>query len=164
MTYTVWLHGQQIGQTNFELHPGRRQHAGAFHPTEFGLQVLPSITAMAPALLDFGALCRSEGFDTDSPDPALGAEALDTFAETTEARRVMDAAKHIAALEVRDPSGQLVKWQTLLITDVKWLVSMAREQLPANEDIPMLVRSDPIRYLISLTEKIIAAPAARTVQ
>src|SRR5262249_48907829 len=77
MTYTVWLHGQQIGETRFEFRPDRRRHAGTFHPTEFGLTVLPSITAMMPALFEFGDLCRRRGLDTDDQNPESASAALD---------------------------------------------------------------------------------------
>lgn len=155
MSYTVWLHGQQIGETKFELPRGRRQHAGAFHPTEFGLTVLPSITAMGPALFDFGDMCRRHGLDTDDPSPENASHALDTFASSPEGRRVMAAAKQIARVEVRDPGGQVLAWDALAITDLEWLVRAARERNPlivhdVDEELSV---HDPVRFMISLTLK-----------
>ena len=59
MSYTVWLDGTLIGESNLELRHGTSRRAGIFHPTELGLSVLPGITAMGPALLDTGRAWRA---------------------------------------------------------------------------------------------------------
>src|SRR3954465_12147453 len=108
MSYTVWIHGQQIGETSFEYQHDRRRRAGAFQPTEFGLQVLPSITAMVPALFDFGTMCKQRGIDPETASEADAEVAFETFSDTPEGRRVMAAASQISELELRDPQGRLV--------------------------------------------------------
>jgi hypothetical protein len=155
MTYTVWIHGQQIGETAFEYEHDKRRRAGSFQPTEFGLQVLPSITAMAPALFDFGAMCRLRGLDPESASEEDAATALDVFGGTPEGQRVIAAAKQIAELEVRDPSGRMVFWESLAITDLDWLVAYTRERGdPApNEILDKMPEHDPIKFMISLTLK-----------
>jgi len=154
MTYTVWLHGQQIGETQFEFRPDRRRHAGTFHPTAFGLTVLPSITAMMPALFDFGDLCRRRGLDTDDQSPESASAALDGLATTPEGERLMAAAKHVSRVEVRDADGQLLPWDSLLISDLELLVRIARERTPSLEEEPdEPPQHDPIKFMISLTLK-----------
>ena len=154
MTYTVWLHGQQIGETKFEFRPGGREHAGAFHPTAFGVTVLPSITAMGPALFEFGDMCRLQGVDTDDPSAQNASTALDAFASSPEGKRVMAAAKQIAAVEVRDPEGQRLAWDSLAITDLEWLVQVAHERNPSVlRQVDDLPEHDPIKFMISLTLK-----------
>ena len=155
MTYTVWIHGQQIGETAFEYQHDKRRRAGSFQPTEFGLQVLPSITAMAPALLEFGAMCKRSGLDPESASEADAATALDVFGGTPEGQRVMAAAKQIAELEVRDPSGRIVSWESLAITDLEWLTSFARERgdPEPNQILDNMPEHDPIKFMISLTER-----------
>ena len=154
MAYTVWLHGQQIGETKFEFGPGGMKHAGAFHPTAFGVTVLPALTAMGPALFDFGDMCRLHGIDTDDPSLENAANALHTFGSSPEGKRVIAAAKQIASVQVRDPEGQFLAWDSLAITDLEWLVEAARERNPSVlrhvHDFP---ERDPIRFLISLTLK-----------
>ena len=112
VTYTVWMHGQQIGETKLEYRHTSQRHAGAFHPTAFGLTMLPGITAMGPALFAFGDMCRQAGIDTDDDRPANASAALDAFAGTPEGRRVLAAAKQIADVEVRDPDGRRVAWES----------------------------------------------------
>jgi hypothetical protein len=155
MTYTVWIHGQQIGQTAFEHEHDRRRRAGSFQPTEFGLQVLPAITAMVPALFEFGAMCKRRGLDPDSASEADAETALDVFGGTPEGQRVMAAAQQIAELEVRDPRGRIVPWESLAITDLEWLIAYAREMgdPEPNKAIDDLPAHEPIKFMISLTLK-----------
>ena len=68
MPYTVWKNGKQIGATQFELSPGGRKRVGMFHPNEYGLTVLPGITAMFPALLEFEEMCRRNHPRSEQPD------------------------------------------------------------------------------------------------
>jgi hypothetical protein len=69
MNYSVWKHGEKIGETRFELSPAPRKRAGVFHPTAFGLTILPGIADMAPALFDFGEMCKAHGVDVDDARP-----------------------------------------------------------------------------------------------
>src|SRR5689334_19263682 len=109
------MHGQQIGETKLEYRHTGTRFAGAFHPTEFGLTLLPGITAMGPALFAFGEMCRREGIDTDDASADTASGALNAFAHTPEGRRVLDAARQIAQVEVRDPNGKRVLWESLNI-------------------------------------------------
>src|SRR5471030_485726 len=112
MTYTVWMYGQQIGHTKFEYRHDARKRAGVFQPTEFGLTVLPGITAMCPALLDFGELCRRDGIDVEDPSPESASAALAAFTETPEGQRLIEAAKQIAEIEVLDSLGRELPWES----------------------------------------------------
>jgi hypothetical protein len=153
MTYTVWMQGQQIGETAFEYEHDKRRRAGSFQPTEFGLQVLPSITAMGPALFDFGDICKRAGMDTDTPSDDAAKAALDAFGDTPEGQRVIAAAKQISQLEVRDPAGRPIAWEALAITDLEWLVAFARERGDAvpNAILDKRPEHEPIKFMISLT-------------
>jgi hypothetical protein len=152
MTCTVWLRGQQIGESGFECEHDRLHRAGAFHPTAFGLSVLPSITAMGPALFAFGDLCKREGLDTETDDPVLAASAFETFVATQEGRRVMAAAHQIAGIEVRDSEGKTITWESLAITDLDWMVAEARRRNPSLlRAVDAMPPHDPIKYMISLT-------------
>jgi hypothetical protein len=153
MTYTVWIHGQQIGETSFEYEHDRRRRAGAFQPTEFGLQMLPAITAMVPALFDFGTLCKQCGIDPDTASDVDAETAFETFSDTPEGRRVMAAAHQIAALQVRDPQGRLVPWESIVITDLDWLIAYARERGDPrpNAILDAMPDHEPIKFMISLT-------------
>lgn len=125
MPYTVWKNGKQIGATQFELSPGGRKRVGMFHPNEYGLTVLPGITAMFPALLEFGEMCRREGVDVDFDSPATRAAGHELFAKTPEGRAVIEAAQNIGELELRDSRGETLVWDSLAISDVGMFADLA---------------------------------------
>jgi hypothetical protein len=156
MAYTVWMDGSKIGETNLELRHGTKRRAGIFHPTEFGLTVLPGITAMTPALLDTGRTCRERGIDTEEENLDLD-NVIDEVFGTPAGQRVLAAAREIARLEVRSPSGELMPWKSILISDMTELAAMADKE-PADTQVadpsmPILGDLPPIRYFISATFK-----------
>ena len=119
MPYTVWKDDKEIGQTNFELSPAGRKRIGMFLPNALGLTALPRLTSMLPALLAFEEMCRRRGLEVGD---ALGDGerlALDAFSDTPEGRAVISAAKHVAAVELRDSRGQTIAWESLMISDVR---------------------------------------------
>ena len=151
MTYTVWKNGERIGATRFELWPGPRKRAGVFHPTAFGLSVLPGITAMGPALLEFGEMCRAHGVDVDDDRPETAEKAFDAFADTPEGKRIQAAASCIADLELRDPAGRTLQWESIMISDMTTLVELIGRRRRGASDQLKLLPGDPIRFMISTT-------------
>jgi hypothetical protein len=156
MAYTVWMDGAKIGETNLELRHGAKRRAGIFHPTEFGLTVLPGITAMTPALLDTGRTCQEQGIDTEDENLDIDRVIDDVFGSAA-GQRVLAAAKEIARLEVRSPSGELMPWKSILISDMNELAAMTDKET-ADKDagdpsMPILGDLPPIRYFISATFK-----------
>ena len=147
MSYTVWLDGTLIGETNLELRHGERRRAGVFHPTELGLSVLPGITAMGPALLDTGRVCRQQGIDT-SDDQVLSEDLAEEVFGTEPGKRVLEAAKVIARLELHGPAGELVEWESIMISDMDELAAAAGR---TSSTAAAIARGapDPVRYFIS---------------
>ena len=164
MTYTVWMDGTKVGETAFELRYGTDRRGGVFHPTELGIALLPRITAMGPALLDVGRMCRERGIDTEDPDLDVEGTLRTVFA-APEGNRVVAAAEQIARLELHGPSGELVRWESMMISDVEELRALARTT-PSSEDPAPDEPTDrpPIRYLISakFTDRDSATRARRT--
>ena len=147
MRYTVWMDGTRIGETAFELRHGGDRRGGVFHPTEPGLLVLPGITAMGPALLDAGRMCRENGIDTEDPDLDFETVAQEVFG-TGEGRHVLEAAKLIARLELRDERGESVRWDSILITDLNDLPGA----VGSSAEVPAAMgggHQRPVRYFIS---------------
>jgi hypothetical protein len=151
MTYSVWKHGEKIGETRFELSPAPRKRAGVFHPTAFGLTVLPGITAMAPALFDFGTMCKARGVDVEDDRPEAAERAFDTFANTPEGKRLQAAASCIADLELRDFAGRTVHWESIMISDMTAIVELAGRRRRGAADQLKMLPGDPIRFMISTT-------------
>jgi hypothetical protein len=161
MSYSVWKNGQKIGETRFELCPAPRKRAGVFHPTAFGLSVLPGITAMGPALRDFGEMCRKRGVDVDDNRPETAERAFDAFGETPEARRIQAAASCIADLELRDANGRTLGWESIMITDMNTLAELAEKRRRGAPDQLSMLPGDPIRFMISTTLADVPDPRRR---
>jgi hypothetical protein len=151
MPYTVWKNGEKIGETRFELSPGPRKRAGVFHPTALGLTVLPGITAMAPALLEFGVMCQERGVDINDSRREVAERALDEYSDTPQAKRIQLAAGHIADLELRDSTGKTLEWESIMISDMTTLVELAARRQPSARDQLKTLPGDPIRFMISTT-------------
>lgn len=153
-TFTVWSRGRQLGETTFELQPTGRKRAGIFHPTAVGIEILPAITAMMPALFDFGALCKRAGFDTDDDDPAKAREALAMFEHSPEGLRIAAAAREIADLVLLDDHDNLMLWDSILISDVDDILRVAKtlgHETPEADEPGDAPRESLIRYMISVT-------------
>lgn len=146
MAYTVWKDGKLIGQTDLELSPGGRRRAGTFHPNEYGLTVLPGITAMLPALFAFGDMCRRKGIDVNDTSSKAVCLAREDFDETPEGRAVLEAAKHVGEVELRDSRGRTVVWDSLMISDVRHIRALARER---GDNTTPTVSGDESFYFIS---------------
>ena len=150
MSFTLWKQGVMIGETDFALGGRRgRQRIGAFHPTPSGMLALPAITAMAPALLECGAVLKQLPL-SDEELERDGDAALALFERTPEGRRVLAAAEQIAQLELRDPSGKPVTFESFLLSDLEELATpgaSSRDAMVARRKHP----SAPIRYVISVS-------------
>ncbi len=162
MSYSVWLDGNRIGDTDFELRHGPDRHGGVFHPTAAGLAVLPSLTSMAPALLDVGRMCRESGIDTEDPSVDVYGATEEVF-QTPEGHRAMAAARHISRLVLHDSSGSLMVWKSILITDMTDFVAAVAAAGGTSFDDPTLtdrIGESPVRYFISAT--LAQRPPAKT--
>lgn len=150
MRYTLWTDDRQIGETQFEFRTSGSRRAGLFFPTEFGLVVLPGITAMFPALLAFGEMCRQEGVDIEDDSRPAASAALETFGGTPQGRRLFAAAKRVAAVDVQEPGGRTVQWESLAINDLEMLARLAEKKEPgASAELAKLPGS--ASYIVSLT-------------
>jgi hypothetical protein len=150
MSCELWIHGQKIGTTRFELRATPRKRAGVFQPTAFGMTVLPSITAMTRALLDFGEVCRRNGIRANDMGPETSERTVAAFSETPEGQRVIAAARQIAALELRDASGTPMAWESIAVSDINDLIA-ASERLSGRTAPARTPAGDPVRYLITVT-------------
>jgi hypothetical protein len=154
--YTIWKNGEKLGETRFELRPGPHKMAGVFHPTASAMAVLPSVTAMMPALFAFGRMCRARGIDVDESRPETVDRGLDAFANSPEGKRIQAAARHVAELELVDAAGHALPWDSILISDLTNLAELSGNRDEARRRLECMP-GDPIRFMISVT---LADPSA----
>jgi hypothetical protein len=153
MPYTLLLHGNVIGETDFE-HQGHgpRQQAGVFRPAPSGLNDLPKITGMFAASLAFMRVVERN-------KPALEEReesAIALLENTPEGRRLVEHAKVIEQLELRDPDGNPIEIESIAVSNLQELAALAASKLgnPKLGDVPP-------KYLISVTVRPIGTSPSR---
>lgn len=149
MPYSLWLDGVRLGTTDLDVFPIPGRRAGVLQPTAQGVAVLPSITAVVPAMLDFNELCEARGLDASLGDEQHALATLEQLSDTGPVLRMRGAISRIARLELRDDRGANVPWSYILVTDMDEL--RARTGSPPPVDGPEGGTGAPIRYLISAT-------------
>lgn len=153
MTFTVWMHDRLIGETDFELAPIGERRAGVFRPTQYGLSVLPGITCMFPALLELHAVCRRHGINPDDDALTPDHPDLDFVSATPAGQRVIEAARYISQVELRDRTGRILPWEALMISDADEIANAVAHIEP--DEVEAVERpASPMRYFISATIKL----------
>jgi len=126
MPYTLLLHGVVIGETDFE-HKGQgpRQQAGIFRPSPSGLTTLPQITGMFAASLAFMRVVeRNKTALAHNEETALG-----LLENTPEGRTLIEHAKVIEQLELRDPDGKPLAIESIAVSNLQELATLAASKL-----------------------------------
>jgi hypothetical protein len=145
MRYTLWHRDTLVGETDFGFGLRNGSRAGVLHPTLPGMAVLPALTAMAPALFAVDdAMKRLPLTDEDIERDVDG--AIEAFTSSPEGQRVLRAAEQMAALELRDPSGRPVPFDSILVSDIHEMAALGAALRPDRAG-----GSDPVRYVISAT-------------
>jgi hypothetical protein len=146
MPYTLLLHGVVIGETDFE-HKGRgpRQQAGEFRPSPSGLEVLPQVTGMFAASLAFMRVV-----ERNTPSDREG--ALGLLETTPEGRRLIEHARVIEQLELRDPDGNRLDIESIAVSNLCELAALAASKLGKSN-----LGDVPPKFLISVTVRPIGA-------
>ena len=142
MPYTLSLNGVVIGETDFE-HKGRgpRQQAGIFRPTASGLEVLPRVTGMFAASLAFTRVVEQRKAEIETAESVMF-----LMENTPEGRTLIEHAKVIDQLELRDPAGTLLPVESIAVSNLQELAALAASKLGKAPS-----RDEPPRYLISAT-------------
>jgi len=145
MRYTLWHRDTLIGETDFGFGQRGGSRAGVLHPTPSGMAVLPALTAMAPALFAVGqAMERLPLSDEDIERDVDG--AIEAFTSSPEGQRVLQAAEEMSALELRDPNGRAVSFDSILVSDLHEMTALG-----ATLRHDATNGGDPVRYVISAT-------------
>jgi hypothetical protein len=146
MPYTLLLHGAVIGETDFE-HKGQgpRQQAGIFRPSPSGLTELPRITGMFAASLAFMRVVeRHKPVDSEA--------AVGLLEDTPEGRKLIEHARVIEQLELRDPHGKRLEIESIAVSNLQELAALAASKLGKKS-----LGDAPPRYLISVTVRAIGS-------
>lgn len=148
MPFTLFHHGLVIGETDFEFKPLKpSQRAGVFRPTQYGLTVLPLVTGMLAASMALTQLAKQRGLQRRATKPEA---VLDLLGNTAEGQLFIECAKAIEQLELRDPSGQGLTVESIAISDLHELMTIAASRDGRAIEEP---RPGAPRYVISATTR-----------
>jgi hypothetical protein len=155
MPYTLWSRGILIGATDFALGDEDSRHlAGVFQPAESGMMLLPTLTAMAPALFELKTMMKREELSEEDADRDPD-RVLAIFERSPEGQRILASAREIEQLELRAPSGRVLEIESILVSDLTELSKIGirtRDMKRGKKGRKRRKhRGDPIRYLISAT-------------
>lgn len=155
MTYTLWHRKQLIGETEFEqeegvsaLRLGKRRHlAGVFHPTDYGLRLLPRLCGILTAGFDLKEELVRRGLPTEDPP----ADIIEELFETTEAgAHIIDIGRVLCEVELRDPDGVTLTVASMGFIDLAELATLSRRLEHETVDLDE-VPSEAAEFLVSVT-------------
>lgn len=155
MTYTFWHSGTLLGESDLALpstKPG--QQGGVFHPTVYGLTMLPTLTCGLSASRAFQRELSAMGKRAED----LSNEDIASLIETSDATAAMvELGRILGEIELRAPDGQPIPFETIAFSDVEelrrtghTLIGGMEKFLPANAP----------RYLVSAT-RLASRPSLR---
>lgn len=150
MTCTLSLHGRVIGETDLDYAgAGPRQRVAIFRPTTQGLRELPRISGLMSAGLALKRALARKGLDPESMDADAVMEFLD---RAPEGRRIIDIAKALEALELRDERGARLLFTSIAVSDLDELARLG-QALEEDTSLPDCSAEERAahRYLISAT-------------
>jgi hypothetical protein len=148
--YTLSLDGRVVGETEFEhAGPDPGQRVGIFQPTEHGLEVLSRLTGLLSAAVGLKQAMERRGISHEDADADAVMELLEN---TAEGQRVVEHAKALDALELRDHSGHRVQFTSIAVSDLRELRRLTAElHLSENAMITSSECDEGPQYVISAT-------------
>lgn len=135
MPYTVLLQGCLLGETEFEQQgPSPRQRMGLFWPTKRGVEMLPALTGFLSTMLRLKQTIEGRGLSPDDMDPD---DIADLLENTPAGQGVVEYAKALEALVVRDPRGRRLTFTSIAVSDLRELKRLGDElDVAAARDLP----------------------------
>jgi len=120
MPYTILSGDTLLGETELEFPPAQPDTlSGTFRPTAAGNAILPAFLESMAAVLGIGAMLQREGLTRERRGDDLGRAIREALLRTPEGQRVAAAQAAIEALrlELRDPSGAVVRTRQIVLSD-----------------------------------------------
>ena len=149
MPYTFWFSGILIGESDFEDRcTTPRQHAGAFRPTAYGLEIFPRLTGILSA---GRALLAQLDADERSPDTMDAHEIEESFETRSAGRKVVDIGRALSDVEMRAPDGTKLEFESIGFTDLLELRMLVNELDPESNEPADDLPPDVPRYFVSAT-------------
>src|SRR5690349_14234515 len=102
MRYTFYHAGVLIGESKLEDARSKRQRAGVFHPTAYGLDIFPRLTGILSAGHALETHLRENGLSLDHMERAEVEHLFDT---NPAGQKIIDIGRMLSEVEIQAPNG-----------------------------------------------------------
>ena len=149
MPYTFYHSGIFIGESNLEdvTDNRRRQRAGVFRATAYGMDIFPRLTGILSAGHAFQQYLAENGLSVDDLERAEIERLFDT---TPAGQKIIDVGRMLSEVEIRDPDGARREFESIAFIDqLEWkrVGQLLRDPAAELEELP----AGMPRYVVSTT-------------
>jgi len=148
MTYTFYHSGILIGESDLEdVADNRRQRAGVFRATAYGLDIFPRLTGILSAGHAFEEHLKANGLSLDNMERAEIDQLLDTVPA---GQKIIDIGRMLSEVEIHAPNGAPLEFESIAFIDqLEWkrMAKLLSDPAAEVEEWPPGVP----RYVVSVT-------------
>ena len=118
MPYTFYHAGVLIGESKLEDVRSKRQRAGVFRPTPYGLDIFPRLTGILSAGHALETHLRENGLSLDDMERA----EIDQLFDTNPAgQKIIDIGRMLSEVEIQAPNGDRKEFKQIAFIDqLEW--------------------------------------------
>ena len=118
MPYTFYHAGILIGESKLEDVASKRQRAGVFRPTPYGLDIFPRLTGILSAGHALETHLRENGLSLDDMERTEIEQLLDT---NPAGQKIIDIGRMLSEVEIQAPNGTRKEFEQIAFIDqLEW--------------------------------------------
>src|SRR5690349_13078310 len=147
MPYTFYHAGVLIGESKLEDVRSKRQRAGVFKPTPYGLDIFPRLTGILSAGHALETHLRENGLSLDGMEKAEIEQLFDT---NPAGQKIIDIGRMLSEVEIEAPNGERKEFEQIAFIDqLEWkrMAKLLSDPTAKVEEWPPGVP----RYVVSVT-------------
>ena len=156
MPYTFYHAGVLIGESKLEDVRSKRQRAGVFRPTPYGLDIFPRLTGILSAGHALETHLRENGLSLDDMERAEVEHLFDT---NPAGQKIIDIGRMLSEVEIQAPNGDRKEFKQIAFIDqLEWkrvlkdpAADVEIEEWPAG--VPRYVVSVTLRHSSSFSSR-----------
>jgi len=147
MRYTFYHAGVLIGESKLEDARSKRQRAGVFHPTAYGLDIFPRLTGILSAGHALETHLRENGLSLDHMERAEVEHLFDT---NPAGQKIIDIGRMLSEVEIQAPNGDRKEFEQIAFIDQLDWKRMAKLLSDPEAEVEEWPPGVP-RYVVSVT-------------
>ena len=147
MRYTFYHAGVLIGESKLEDARSKRQRAGVFHPTAYGLDIFPRLTGILSAGHALETHLRDNGLSLDHMERAEVEHLFDT---NPAGQKIIDIGRMLSEVEIQAPNGDRKEFEQIAFIDQLDWKRMAKLLSDPEAEVEEWPPGVP-RYVVSVT-------------